>query len=678
MKKAFFTFFLILFFIYCTDKKQNTISENNEIVVEGLLSKSFDINLNLKDRLQNADSLFQILQTRTNDSLTRFYYIKLANRYFNLQQQKKYREVCSIVYNYSVKSGDSLHLAKSLQYIGDYHYNLFVNDSAYFYYSKAEKLYKKLDNLVEVDRLKLYKANILFYEKDFSGCEAAIIDILKSVKNKNDYRLIYDCYITLGNALDGLNNSEKALEYYNKAFLITEKLNNDSQYILLKQQTYNYIGKIYQKDNFHLLAIDYFNKGLILDNTKSILYANLLNNLGYSKFKLSNKSAFKLLNTSLEIRNQLKSVPGVVSSKINLAEYFLKDKDTATAFANIKVAQNLAHNNHIYEDELKALRLLAKIDANNDSKYNNLFIKLTDSLYAKERAIRNKFARIEFETDEITVQKNTIEAEKNKISSQRWIILGFGIFFILIIGLLYVTKMQHAKNKELEFEKNQQKNNEEIYQLMLEQHNKMEEGRQAEKKRISQELHDGIMGKLSSTRLNLFVLSKKTDPETIQICLKHIDEIQLIEQEIRGISHNLLQDVFKTKDSFKMMMESLFESQQSISKVRFSLEIDPTIEWENIENKIKINIYRIFQEAIQNIHKYAKAKNCTAKISKEINHFYILIQDDGIGFDTEKEKSGIGLKNIRSRAKTIGGELDITSHFKLGTQLKLTIPYYNL
>ena len=109
------------------------------------------------------------------DLLTRHYYFKLAGRHYNLNESEKYLKTCRKIYTLSQESGDSLGIAKSLQYIGDYHYNKFTNDSAYYYYSKAEKTYLHLKNNENIDRLRLYKANILFYEKDFSGCETTVI-----------------------------------------------------------------------------------------------------------------------------------------------------------------------------------------------------------------------------------------------------------------------------------------------------------------------------------------------------------------------------------------------------------------------------------------------------------------------------------------------------------------------
>lgn len=643
--------------------------------MDTLLSKSYDKKLSNSLRLKYSDELYQILKKSKNDSIIRHYFFKLSGRYHNLKEYEKYKTVCKEVLKMATESNDSLSIAKSLHYLGDYYFIKYNNDSAYYYYNKAERKYEQFKiNSKEAQLLKLYKANILYFQRDYSACEIAIIKILKTVDKNTDVRVIYECYIALGNALEGLNNSKKALEYYNKAFDLTEKLKQDSQYKLLKSQTYNYIGKVYQKQENHKLAISYFQKGLGFDNSNPTLYSNLLNNLGYSMFKNGNINALQYLNKSLKIRNNIKSTPGIVSSKICLAEYYFANNSFDLAFKNAKEAKSLAHDNRIFEDELKALNLLAQIDPKNDTFYNNQFINLNDSLQNNERNTRNKFARIEFETEEITHQKNTIEAEKNKIASQIWIILGLSVVVILILGLLYLAKIQHAKNKQLQFEKEQQTFNQEIYELMLNQQSKIEEGRIIEKKRISRELHDGIMGKLASTRLNLFILSKKTDEETIQKCLTHIVDIQNIEKEIRNISHNLVQDIFKNQNNFQILIEDLFKENAKHSKSNIKFQIDPSIVWENIDNNIKMNVYRIFQEALQNIQKYATAKNILLNISQNENKLTVEINDDGIGFNIQRIKTGIGLKNMKTRMESIDGKFKITSKKDKGTQINLIIP----
>jgi signal transduction histidine kinase len=661
----------------CTKKQETEQLVSNKKNIDTLLSRAYNFKTPKKERLTFAKQADSVLKSNANDSLTRSYYFKLSDCYYNLDENEKDIKTCRTVYSMSQASNDTLSIAKAQYYIGEYHFRKFDNDSAYYYYTKAEKSYLSYHDKQDVSRLRYNKASILFYEKDFLGCEIAIIEVLKIAKQKKDTRLVYDCYITLANALDGLNDSPKALEYYNKAFDMTNQLKNDSQYLILKAQAYNYIGKVYEKQGNHKQAIAYFKKGLAFDNLKKnlpSLYAILINNLAYSKFKIGDKTALAQLNEALQIRNNIKNTFGIVSSKINLSEYHLDQKEYVKAYDYANEARLEAHDNKIYEDELKALQLLARIDPKNESFYDDRFIKLTDSLQNNERATRNKYARIEFETEEITTQKNDIEAEKNKISQQRWLILGFSTFLILIAILSYITKMQHAKNKELQFEKDQQKANEEIYQLMLDQQTKIEEGRQKEKKRISQELHDGVMSKLTSTRLNLFVLSRKTDEETIKKCLTHIEGIQNIEKEIRSISHDLAQDIFSGKDSFKTIVTELFEQQKTNSGVDCDLEIDDKINWDSIESNTKMHLYRIFQESLQNIYKYAKATNIAASIALHNSTINVDITDNGVGFDVKKLKEGIGLKNMNSRVKVLQGTIDIESQIGKGTHINLIIP----
>ncbi len=675
-----FIFIPILFYTLIQCKKSDNLSSKFDVLnnkVDSLFVVANNDNLEIYESKQLHLKLYEILKTDDNNSTTRYNFFKLAARFFNLEDYNSFKKVSRTLYNLSKESNDTLYELKSLKNLGEFHYMKFENDSAYYYFTKSEKINQKLKNKIDLSDIQLYKANILLFEKDYVGCEVAIVNILKTGIKKNDYRLIYDCYITLANALDGLNDFEKSLEYYNKAFEITKKLATDSQYFSLKSQTYFYIGCLYNKNKEYKKAISYFTQGLNFKNPKSLepfLYANFINNLAYSKFKLGNKDAIVQFNEAYKIRDSLKNIPGIVASKLNLSEYYLSKNDTVKAFNFANEAKNTAHVNNIFEDELKTLELLSKIDSKNNEFYDKRFIKLTDSLQTNERATRNKFARIEFETDEILVEKNTIEVEKETLSNQRWLILGSSLLVLIFVGLVYFSKMQHARNKQLQLEKEQQKANEDIYQLMLDQQSKITEGRNAEKKRISQELHDGIMSKLTSTRLNLFILTKKTDQETINKCLVHVDKIQDIEKEIRAISHDLANDVFLSKDSFKIIIEDLFENQAAISKLNYTLYIDPKIDWENIASTTKMNLYRIFQESLQNIRKYANAKNIDTKISKTENNIEIEIADDGQGFDVLKTKDGIGLKNMKSRSDFIKSELNVVSNIGLGTKINLLIP----
>lgn len=660
----------------CEWKDKKAISASKK-QIDVLLEKANDFNLSNKERIGYANQVLSLMDAAPNDSLSRANYFKLAGRYFNAEDYPMYLTISRKLYKMTSEANDTLGIARSLYYIGDYHYNRFNNDSTYFYYTKSEKAYNFVKNNTEVLRVRFWKANILLHEKDFTGAETAIVNILKEAKSGDDLRLVYDCYSALGNALEGLNNLDEALQYYQKAYETSLELTQDPQYLLLKAQAYNYTGRVYLKKADYNNAVFYFQSALNFDNFKvsePFMYANLLNNWGQAKLELHDDSSEGMFHESLQIREKLNNIPGIVSSKINLSKYYLYKKDTIRALSYGLSAKKMANKSKIFEDELVALKLLAKIDPVKSSQYTSRYISLSDSLQDVERATRNKLARIEFETNEILTQKNYIEAEKKKISIQLWVVVVLSVVILLLIILVYITKAQHSKNKALQFEREQQKANEEIYRLMLNQQKVIDEARQNEKRRIAQELHDGIMSKLTSTRLNLFILGKKNDEETIKKCLNYISQIQDIEKEIRSISHDLAQENVLGADSFTSIVDSLVESQRQFSGVNYVIEIDSAIEWNNVESTLKINLYRILQEALQNIYKHAKAQNVTIKITKKENMIVVEIKDDGCGFNDKKIKEGIGIRNMYSRIKTLKGTLKINSEIGGGTTIEIQIP----
>ena len=89
---------------------------------------------------------------------------------------------------------------------------------------------------------------------------------------------------------------------------------------------------------------------------------------------------------------------------------------------------------------------------------------------------------------------------------------------------------------------------------------------------------------------------------------------------------------------------------------------------------MKIQVYRILQESLQNIGKYAKAENVSISMLKKENTIIVSISDDGVGFNKHQVKGGIGLKNMRERAAEIGATLKILSEKNEGTQIVLIIP----
>lgn len=678
MKQIYLYCFFSVLFINCNKRSHSYSLEIESKHTDSLFEVVYHESTTKEKKIIILNKLYTGIASAKSDSSSRKNLIKIANQYFYLNDFEKYLKVTRDIIKLSKKANDTINLAKGYQYLGDYFFEKSQNDSSFFYFTKSEKFYSRTLDKENLGRVKLKKSYLLYRIKDYSGSEINTIRSLKIANEVNDKTLLYECYNFLGIILTDLKKFDQAIIYHKKALEIIFEIKDMPQYHKLFQaQSYNNLGTVYLDSKNYSKAIDYYSKGIKVDNLYNlhpVYYAAILDNLGYSKFKQGNKDVQKLFLKSLKIRDSLNDISGIVTGKTRLAEFYLNQKDTINALKNARDANQKAKFIANLDDELKTLLILSKADPKKSNYYYQEYIDLNSNSIDNERMQRDKFARIEFETDEILNQKNTIETEKNKISFQRWTILGFSLLSILIVILWYLNKAQRSKNKQLELVQEQQKANQEIYRLMLDQQQKIEEGKQIEKKRISQELHDGVMGKLSSIRLNLFILTKKTDTETINRCIEHIKEIQNIEKEIRTIAHDLNKNLFSDNINFISVVKNLFIAIENHSDINFNLNFDGNIDWEIINGNIKMQIYRVLQEVLQNIDKHANASKVSINIKKIENTIAIDIIDNGIGFDNNKIIAGIGLKSIKERVKEIKGKIEIKSVIGEGTKINLIFP----
>jgi signal transduction histidine kinase len=125
------------------------------------------------------------------------------------------------------------------------------------------------------------------------------------------------------------------------------------------------------------------------------------------------------------------------------------------------------------------------------------------------------------------------------------------------------------------------------------------------------------------------------------------------------------------------IVSELIEKQTRAYQLKSSFDYTDDINWEVVPNKSKINIYRIIQESLQNIYKHANANSVKISIQLKNNVICLMIIDDGDGFDVNKSKKGIGLKNINSRVNEVNGKAEFNSILKQGTEVSITIPYKN-
>ena len=104
-----------------------------------------------------------------------------------------------------------------------------------------------------------------------------------------------------------------------------------------------------------------------------------------------------------------------------------------------------------------------------------------------------------------------------------------------------------------------------------------------------------------------------------------------------------------------------------LTEIRDNLKIDKNME---------VMLFRVAQEQLNNIRKYAKAKNAVISLAMNNRYLSFSIADDGVGFDTSQKAKGIGLRNISSRVDFYSGDIHINSEPGKGCELEISIPLH--
>jgi PAS domain S-box-containing protein len=186
----------------------------------------------------------------------------------------------------------------------------------------------------------------------------------------------------------------------------------------------------------------------------------------------------------------------------------------------------------------------------------------------------------------------------------------------------------------------------------------MQEAKETERSDLGKELHDNVNQLLGVSRLYL-AMAKQGGPDSekhigrsAEYTLNAIEEIRKL---TKGLAKDEIRD-FGLCDS----IDNLISDMRQVNKVKISCSLDHSIE--NLMNdKFKLNVFRIVQEHMNNILKHAHAKTITLSLTPKSKSITLVIADNGVGFDTSAKRKGIGIDNIKSRAAAYNGNAEFTS-----------------
>ena len=184
------------------------------------------------------------------------------------------------------------------------------------------------------------------------------------------------------------------------------------------------------------------------------------------------------------------------------------------------------------------------------------------------------------------------------------------------------------------------------------------EAQENEKNRWAEELHDNVCQLLSVAKMNLTAIpgmpevAEKLRVDAKDLVMKSIDEIRELSANIKP---PILEDYLIT-ESIGMLTANIARTKN----IRFNL-ISRDLDESKLSDAHRILIYRVIQEQLTNIVKYANATEVDIDLRNEDDKCKIVIRDDGDGFEPGEVKTGIGLKNIASRLQLYRGKMIIHS-----------------
>ena len=326
---------------------------------------------------------------------------------------------------------------------------------------------------------------------------------------------------------------------------------------------------------------------------------------------------------------------------------------------------HLATNQDLYECIVKA-----NIGLGNTDKAYAYFDRFKQSqiAYANENFQKQLTEmEVKYETGKKELRITTLE----DISRRRlWLLLSGGVIFLLGLATLFLLWRWTVQKKRFA-EKQQQLADRQIKQLEQEKQlvatQAILDGEVQERTRLARDLHDGLGSILAAAKYNFADIKKTSeqkpaDMERFDRAMCLLDDSM---REMRHIAHHLMPESLSRFG----LKQSISDFCDNIPCVNFSYYGDDN----RLDPKQEVMIYHITHELVNNALKHAKALHILVQIVRDVDHIFLTIQDDGCGFETNRQTEGMGLKNIHNRIIAYNGNVDIHSVVGEGTEVNVKL-----
>lgn len=586
-------------------------------------------------------------------------------------------------------------------------------DSALYFNRQHLALAQRLKWELEEAEGLTFQAKIAHMRNDFDQSYQSALKALSIFDRYSpaQCRNLFECLHRMGRIhFKTLEEYPAALAYFERALTVAP---DPQQRVFMLRQ----IGTCYSKMGRPGEARRYYEQSLRLAN-RPYDRAMCLNFLGeLSRTTGDTMSAIRLFNQALKADNHVV----VQSAALNyLADTYwhLHQPTQAMRYAGQALQQAQLETNNI-ADRAEAYRLLYLThqffgQSPDALRFHELYLATRDSLPNKDGL--KKYYALQI-TQQRTDQQEQEAIFKHEIEQQRQTrnltLAVAALFFLLGFTVLLGYRAQRRKNAEIarqsaeitaqndtimEVQQQLSRSNDQLQlvnhsledkiiertsellqanQALLRKNDEVEEalfkGQTLERKRVASELHDNLGGLLAAARMSIKVL----DPSHLSVREQKVYEnaLQLISdayQEVRLISHNLLPEELE-KTGLSESLQRLVEKLNLSHYVQFNLDVAQLDH--RLDRHTEFNLYNICLELTNNILKHSGATEATIRFARRADRLTLTVTDNGRGMatDSAERSDGMGMRNLHSRAESIGATLRIGSAPDQGTTVELTL-----
>jgi len=578
---------------------------------------------NRQGKPQEGVALFENFKQRTDTTqqarILGELYLNAADSYYYIGQTEKAITIYEMAEAFGREAGEQGTVGAALEYRADAHADLGAFAKATELLQEAERIYKAIKDttrqiLTQNSRANLYSQNG-FFEEAQKEREEVIAKAEKASYYPALLSALYNSAIDDGQT----GNYKRRIANLKKALVYTRQ----SEFVdLYEPRLLNSLLQSYSK-------------------TDSLERADAILKELESNPERNTQGVFKTMHTTALSEYYL--AKGNYKDALTYGERYLESQEQSKNVVNLVGAHEFLAN--LYET------------LGNDDRafyHYKTFTQIQDSINSVQKVNSLSYYQTLYETEkrDAQIQKQQTEIAlldaKNKVKTQWFLFGGIGVLAIFTVLWLLRSRGYARKRQVMQTDFSQK--------LIQEQ--------EKERSRVARELHDSVGQKL-------MLLSRKTktagDQDMEELTTDTLDELRTI---LKGLQPAVLEKLGPA-----VAIQSLVNEVDANTDIFFTTAIGPIDTL--LTKETALHLYRIIQEALNNIVKHAEAKAVSITITKESDSIKTVIKDNGVGFNYSKKylsEKNLGMKTLLERAKIINSKIEIDSTPGKGTTITLSIP----